>query len=178
VRHEPYLFSRVEDAFGRVLFEHIIQEKRVLDVAATYQLVDMMKSVIDQGSGRSIRESGFTRAAAGKTGTTDSFNDAWFTGFTPTLCTSVWTGFDKERKLLDVHRIGITGGRSAAPIWADFMANALKSDPERDFPIPDSIRFEQVDTTTGCTQEGQDPGREVMTIPLKPDQHLCKGGGQ
>jgi len=94
VRHEPFFFWRVEDAFGRIIFEHIVQDKRVLDPAITYQVVDMMKSVIDQGSGKSIRRLGFTRPAAGKTGTTDSFNDAWFTGFTPTLCTSVWTGFD------------------------------------------------------------------------------------
>jgi len=174
VLHEPFLFWRVEDAFGRIIFEHIVQEKKVLDTVTTYQLVDMMKSVIDQGSGRSIRELGFSRAAAGKTGTTDSFNDAWFTGFTPTLCTSVWTGFDKEKKLIDVRGVGITGGKSAAPIWADFMMNALKSDPERDFPIPDTIRFETVDAITGCIPEKEKEGREVFTIPLKSEQQVCR----
>ena len=173
VKHEPFLFWRVEDAYGRIIFEHIVQEKRVLDPSITYQLVDMMKSVIDIGSGKSIRQLGFNRAAAGKTGTTDSFNDAWFTGFTPTLCTSVWTGFDKERKLLDSHKVGITGGRGAAPIWADFMMNAVNSDPERDFPIPDNVHFETVDTVTGCSPEGQG-GREQMSVPLKTEQQLCR----
>lgn len=174
VKHEPFLFWRVEDAYGRIIFEHIVQEKRVLDPSLTYQLVDMMKSVIDTGSGKSIRQLGFNRAAAGKTGTTDNFNDAWFTGFTPTLCASVWTGFDKERKLLDRNNIGITGGRGAAPIWADFMMNAVNSDPERDFPIPDNVHFETVDTVTGCPPEGQGGGREQMSVPLKTEQQLCR----
>jgi len=176
VKHEPFFFWRVEDAFGRIIFEHIVQEKRVLDPATAYQVVDMMKSVIESGSGRSIRHLGFNRPAAGKTGTTDRYNDAWFTGFTPTLCTSVWTGFDKKKKLLDVNRVGITGGKGAAPIWADFMTQALKSDPERDFPIPANIRFETVDTTTGCNPKEDNEIVEVLKIPLKSDQQLCKEG--
>ncbi len=173
VMHKPFFFWRVEDAFGRVVFEHIVREKRVLDPATTYQVVDMMKSVIERGSARSIRHLGFNRPAAGKTGTTDSYNDAWFTGFTPTLCASVWTGFDKRRKLIDVNKAGITGGKIAAPIWADFMKNALKSDPERDFPIPDNIRFEDVDTTTGCNPKEESQALEVLKVPLKSDQVLC-----
>ena len=174
VMHEPFLFWRVEDAYGRIIFEHIVQEKRVLDPSISYQLVDMMKSVIDIGSGKSIRQLGFNRAAAGKTGTTDSFNDAWFTGFTPTLCTSVWAGFDKEKKLLDSRNVGITGGRGAAPIWADFMINALSSEPERDFAIPDNVHFETVDILTGCTPEGNRSGHEQMTVPLKTEQQICR----
>lgn len=177
IKHEPFLFWRVEDTFGRIIFEHIVQEKRVLDPSITYQLVDMMKSVIKRGSGRSIRKLGFKRPAAGKTGTADSYNDAWFTGFTPTLCTSVWTGFDKKRKLIDINKVGITGGRAAAPIWADFMIDALKSEPERDFTIPDTIRFEPVDTTTGCSPDEEtdqeNSAFEILTIPLRQGQHLC-----
>ena len=173
VLHDPFLFWRVEDAFGRVIFEHIVQEKRVLDPSTTYQVVDMMKSVIETGSGRSIRQLGFNRAAAGKTGTADSYNDAWFTGFTPTLSTSVWAGFDKKKKLMDINKVGITGGRIAAPIWAEFMINALKSEPERDFPIPDNIRFETVDTTTGCNPKEGKEIFEVLKVPLKFEQHLC-----
>jgi 1A family penicillin-binding protein len=178
VLHEPFFFWRVEDAFGRIIFEHIVQEKRILDPVATYQLVDMMKSVIERGSGKSIRRLGFKRPCAGKTGTTDAYNDAWFTGFTPTLCTSVWIGFDKQRKLINTNRVGITGGKAAAPIWADFMMNALTSEPVRDFMIPDMIRFETVDTTTGCPPEDGNKTIEVLKVPLKPEQHLCVEQGQ
>ncbi len=183
--YEPFLFWRVEDAFGRIIFEHIVQKKRVLDPAIAYQVVDMMKSVIERGSGQSIQKLGFNHSAAGKTGTTDHYRDAWFTGFTPFLCTSVWTGFDKKKTLIDINHVGITGGRSAAPIWADFMMKALKSEPERDFPTPDNIRFEKVDANTGCSPveenmpaEGHEPLEEnkiveVLQVPLKPEQNLC-----
>jgi len=173
VYHEPFYFWRIEDAFGQVIFEHIVQEKRVLDATTTYQVVDMMKSVIERGSGRSIREMGFNRPAAGKTGTTDSYNDAWFTGFTPTLCTSVWTGFDKNKKMIDINKTGITGGKSAALIWADFMMNALKSEPERDFSIPGTVRFETVDSATGCNPEKGGFDVETLIVPLTSDQLLC-----
>ena len=172
--HKPFMIWRVEDAMGRVIFEHIIQEKRVLDETTTYQVVDMMKSVIDTGSGKVIRKMGFDRAAAGKTGTTDNYKDAWFTGFTPSLCTSVWVGYDKSRRLIAKKRVGITGGRGAAPIWADFMMETLKSDPDRDFPIPDHIRFETVDTQTGCPKSVSQPGIELMSVALKSDQLPCE----
>jgi penicillin-binding protein 1A len=189
VLHEPFFFWRVEDAFGRIIFEHIVQEKRVLDPAIAYQVLDMMKSVIERGSGRSINKLGFNRPAAGKTGTTDHYKDAWFTGFTPTLCTSVWTGFDKKKTLIDSNHVGITGGRSAAPIWAQFMMQALESTPERDFPIPDNIRFEKVDTKTGCSPveehisllgkilfKESEKTIEIIEIPLKTEQKLCVPG--
>ena len=171
IKHDPFLFWRVEDAFGRVLFERIVQNKRVLDPALAFQVVDMMKAVVDTGSGRSIRHLGFDRAAAGKTGTTDNYNDAWFTGFTPSLCTSVWTGFDKKKKLKGVDGVGITGGRGAAPIWADFMINAMRGEPEREFIIPDNIRFEAVDPSTGCSPEAGSP---ISSVPLKTGQVICK----
>lgn len=176
VRHEPFLFWRVEDAFGRVIFEQIVQEKRVLETATAYQVVDMMKAVINSGSGRSVRRLGFTRPAAGKTGTSDGFKDAWFTGFTPTLSTSVWTGFDREKRLIDKNHRGVTGGRGAAPIWTQFMMEALKSEPERDFPIPDDIRFETAEVVTGCApyEDETDNTIPVLTVPLKPDQSLCR----
>ncbi len=170
IKHEPFLFWRVEDAFGRVLFERIVQNKKVLDPALAFQVVDMMKAVVDTGSGRSIRRLGFSRPAAGKTGTTDNYNDAWFTGFTPSLCVSVWTGFDKKKKLKSVQGAGITGGRGAAPIWADFMINAMKKEPERDFIIPNNIRFEKVDPVTGCAPKMDG---KFSLVPLKTDQTIC-----
>ena len=179
VRHKPFMIWRVEDPFGRVIHEHIVQEKQVLDPATTYQVIDMMKSVIDRGSGSSVRRLGFTRPAAGKTGTSDSYTDAWFTGFTPGLSTSVWTGFDKEKKLINKNGGGITGGGAAAPIWTDFMKKALKNSHKKDFPIPKGIRFVKVNSVTGCaieTEKSSDnitidkPEAEIYTIALKKDQ--------
>ncbi|MEE4365463.1 MAG: PBP1A family penicillin-binding protein [Desulfotignum sp.] len=170
--HEPVLFWRVEDAFGRILFERIVQDQQVLDPALSYQVVDMMQAVVETGSGRNIREQGFRRPCAGKTGTTDDYNDAWFTGFTPTLCASVWTGYDRKQPMKDANGNGITGGRGAAPIWANFMVQALAGEPERSFPIPENIRFEQVDPVTGCLAKPRD-GHDPVVIALKTGQTVC-----
>jgi penicillin-binding protein 1A len=189
IYHKPFLFWRVEDARGRVLFEHIVKDRRVLDAATAFQVVDMMQGVVDFGSGRGVRRLGFKRPAAGKTGTTDNYNDAWFTGFTPSLCVSVWTGYDKKKKLKDKNHSGITGGRGAVPIWTDFMIRAMKNEPERDFLMPPDIRYELVGKTTGCLAVprqnmadkadlpqpvAEDPAGTIR-VALKKGQYPCRG---
>jgi penicillin-binding protein 1A len=120
-----------------------------LDPLVAYQVVDMMQGVLDQGTGRIIRRLGFEKPAAGKTGTTNGYKDAWFTGFTTTLSTSVWVGYDREIGLKDAHRVGITGGRGAAPIWAQFMKKATEGDPARPFIQPMGVVFQYCDASTG-----------------------------
>jgi penicillin-binding protein 1A len=149
MRHDPFFIWRVEDPFGRVLEEKIVSGERLLDPAIVYQVVDMMRGVVDEGSGAAVRHLGFNLPAAGKTGTTNLYKDAWFTGFTPTLCTSVWVGFDRDIGLRDNRRVGITGGRGAVPIWTDFMKKALANEPAREFGIPPGIRIENADPGTG-----------------------------
>lgn len=150
IHHAPFWIRRVEDVSGRVLEEHIITGERVLDESVTYQLVDMMEGVIDGGTGSVVRRLGFSLPAAGKTGTTNDFNDAWFTGFTPTLSTSVWVGYDRGQGMRDKNGAGITGGRGAAPIWARFMKQATQGEPPRDFPVPADITFKKVNPETGA----------------------------
>jgi len=150
VRHEPYWISRVEDPLGRVLEEQIVRGQRTLDAGIDYQLVDMMRDVLTAGTGRVIRRMGFDLPAAGKTGTSDDFHDAWFTGFTPTLSVSVWVGYDRNFSMRDVNGVGITGGRGAAPIWADFMIKATSGEPPREFTVPPEIHFEKVDPVSGA----------------------------
>lgn len=149
VRHPPFWIRRVEDVSGRVLEERIITGERVLNESITYQLVDMMSGVIDEGTGNAVRRAGFTLPAAGKTGTTNDYHDAWFTGFTPNLSTSVWVGFDRGQGMREKNGAGITGGRGAAPIWARFMRQATQGEPPRAFMVPATIHFEKVDPVTG-----------------------------
>lgn len=149
VRHPPYWIRRVEDVSGRVLEEHIITGERVLNESITYQLVDMMTGVIDEGTGNMVRRMGFSLPAAGKTGTTNDYNDAWFTGFTPNLSTSVWVGFDRGQGMRDKNGAGITGGRGAAPIWAQFMKQATQGEPPKAFMAPPDIYFQKVNPETG-----------------------------
>jgi len=149
IHHDPFFIWRVEDAVGRVLEEKIVSGQRLVDPAIVFQVVDMMRGVVDQGSGSAVRHLGFNLPAAGKTGTTNRYKDAWFTGFTPTLCTSVWVGFDRDVGLRDSRNVGITGGRGAVPIWTDFMKKALANEPAREFSIPAGIRVTTVNANTG-----------------------------
>jgi penicillin-binding protein 1A len=149
VRHEPFWIRRIEDPLGRVLEEQIVRGQRTLDAGIDFQLVDMMRGVLTAGTGRIVRRMGFDLPAAGKTGTTDEYRDAWFTGFTPTLSVSVWVGYDRGISMRDVNGVGITGGRGAAPIWADFMIKATSGEPPREFNVPSNIRFETVDPVSG-----------------------------
>jgi 1A family penicillin-binding protein len=149
VRHPTFWIRRVEDVNGRVLQEHIITGERVLNESITYQLVDMMAGVIDEGTGNVVRRMGFSLPAAGKTGTTNDYNDAWFTGFTPNLSTAVWVGFDRGQGMRNKNGAGITGGRGAAPIWAQFMKQATQGEPPRAFTVPGDIYFKKVNPENG-----------------------------
>jgi penicillin-binding protein 1A len=149
IRHDPFMIQRVEDPFGRILEERIITAKRTLDAEMTYQVVDMLRGVVDGGTANVIRRLGFDLPAAGKTGTSDDYHDAWFTGFTPELSVSIWVGYDRGVGMRDARGRGITGGRGAAPIWADFMLKATQGESRREFTVPAGIRFEKVSAKTG-----------------------------
>jgi penicillin-binding protein 1A len=161
IRHEPFWIRRVEDPLGRVLEERIVSGKRSLDASLVYQVVDMMSGVVNRGTGAVVRRMGFDLPAAGKTGTSDDYHDAWFTGFTPTLCVSVWVGYDRGAGMRDTNGRGITGARGAAPIWADFMLNATSGEPPREFVIPADILFKEVDPLSGA------PARDWTPNPAR-----------
>ena len=157
IHYPAFGIWRVEDAYGRVLEEHLVNGRRALDPRITYQVVDMMQGVVDDGTGHTVRRLGFTKPAAGKTGTTNEYKDAWFTGFTPTLSTSVWVGFDRDVGLKDVFRVGVTGSRGAVPIWTAFMRKATEGEPARPFPQPAGIQMQACDPVTGQPVDSNDP---------------------
>ena len=168
VRHTPYMIQRVEDAFGHILEEHIVSGEKSLDPAIAFQVLDMMQGVIDGGTARRIRRLGFSLPAAGKTGTTDNYNDAWFSGCTAALGVSVWVGFDRDQGMRDPNGRGITGGRGAAPIWTDFMLKATEGEPPREFTVPTGIHFEYVDAATGVERDSGGPG--TIRVALRDGQ--------
>jgi penicillin-binding protein 1B len=117
--------------------------KQVARPDTTFLVVDMMRSVLDEGTGASARASGFVKDAAGKTGTTNDLRDAWFVGFTPELLTVVWVGYDDNQPL------SLSGSQAALPIWTDFMKSALAGRPSPTFLAPDGITFAVIDHETG-----------------------------
>jgi penicillin-binding protein 1A len=176
IRHTPFLVQRVEDPFGRILDERIIAAKRTLDAEIAYQVVDMLRGVVDNGTARVIRRLGFDLPAAGKTGTTDDYRDAWFIGFTPEVSVSVWVGHDRGVGMRDTRGRGITGGRGAAPIWADFMLKVTQGEPRREFTVPEGIRFEKVSAKTG--QVAGLFESDYVTVALRKGQKIVGADGR
>jgi len=146
-RVEPVLIRRIISRDGEIIEEWFPEQaEQVLSPQTAFLVTSMMQSVINSGTARGIRRRGFTRVAAGKTGTTDDFTDGWFVGFTPEISCAVWVGFDKKQT---IYR-GASGGSCAAPIWAAFMKEATDSLPSSTFKQPEGIV-----TRTICTLTGQ-----------------------
>jgi penicillin-binding protein 1B len=117
--------------------------KTVARKDTTFLVTNMMRSVLNEGTGASARGNGFTLDAAGKTGTTNDLRDAWFVGFTPELLTVVWVGLD------DNQAIGLSGAQAALPIWTQFMARGLAGHANQAFEVPEGIVFVDIDKETG-----------------------------
>jgi penicillin-binding protein 1A len=130
---KPVLIRRVEDRDGMLLYQsHETPQRAISDVTA-YLMSTMLADVINAGTGARARGLGFKLPAAGKTGTTNDYNDAWFVGYTPKLVTGVWVGFDQPRTILPR---GFAAD-VAVPMWASFMKAATKDDkPEWMTPPP------------------------------------------
>ena len=127
---------------------------QIADPASDYQMILMMEGVVQHGTGVPAGK-GLNRPIAGKTGTSQEFADAWFTGFTPDLVTAVWIGYDTPASLGNNQ----TGGNVAGPVWHDYMAVALKDRPVLDFRQP-----------PGVTVASWDSGSGTVTDAFKPDQ--------
>lgn len=115
----------------------------VITPETAFQITSLLEGVILHGTGKEAKKIG--RALAGKTGTTNSFNDAWFIGYSPAIVTAVWVGMDDFSTLGDKE----TGARAALPIWTEFMGKVLKRIPETNFVPPSGIRLEEIDAETG-----------------------------
>ncbi|HLK88908.1 MAG TPA: PBP1A family penicillin-binding protein [Polyangia bacterium] len=142
-----------------------------------YVMVSLMRSVIDEGTARSAVAGKLHRPVAGKTGTSNGQRDAWFVGFTPDLLAAVWVGFDDMKKL----GRGEAGGKTAAPIWADFMAKATAGKPTKDFAQPPGVVVQRIDKATGLlAAPGQESGTldEVFLDGTAPTQQAPSAGEQ
>ncbi|MZG53846.1 MAG: PBP1A family penicillin-binding protein [Nitrospinae bacterium] len=149
IYNEPYLIQQIEDFQGNRLYEHYYQGVQQFAPDTLYPLLDMMQGVVERGTGRIVRRMGFKHPAAGKTGTTNEFKDAWFNGFTKDISTSVWVGFDNNDPMKNKSGKGLTGASAAAPIWVHFMQKALEGKTRVKFPVPDNIKIATVDVETG-----------------------------
>jgi len=176
VRTRPLTVKQVLDPNARVLEKRDVRVEKVVSAQMAFLINHLLKGVLDRGTADSARRAGFTRPAAGKTGTTNDYKDAWFVGYTPDLLTVVWVGFDNQSKL------GLSGSQAALPIWTDFMIRATAGTPMTDFVPPPGIKFVDVDPISGqlatasCTSvireafiEGEEP---ALTCALHPGEQV------
>jgi len=131
----PVLIRRVEDADGKVLFTEEAKSHRAISEATAFLMASMLSDVVNAGTAYRARQMGFTLPAAGKTGTTNDYNDAWFIGFTPHLVAGVWVGFDRPRTIAS----GGYAGELAVPIWGSFMKDATRGDKPDWFERPENV---------------------------------------
>lgn len=167
---KPSLIDRIQDRYGKTIFKHeervcndcnaqswngqaepVLEDDReqVLDPMTAYQMTSIMEGVVLRGTAKSVQDLGVP--VAGKTGTTNEEKDAWFVGYTPDLVTGVYIGFDNPKPMGK----GNTGGGLAAPIFTDFMKDALYEKPQVEFRVPRGIKLIPINGKTGLlSKEG------------------------
>ena len=151
VRTVPRPIKLVSNQQGETLVQHGIEMKQVVPPADAYMITHLLEGVLDRGTGRAARERGFTFPAAGKTGTTNDYGDAWFVGYTPDLVTVVWVGFDQRQPL------GLSGAQAALPIWTTFMKQVTAGQPRAEFIPPPGVTLVPIDPLTGFRATEQCP---------------------
>jgi penicillin-binding protein 1A len=142
----PVTITKVVDSEGNVLEEHKPQYREVLSEQTAYIMTDMLRGVVERGTGR---RANIGRPAAGKTGTAQSYTNGWFIGYTPSLVTALWMGDDEQSQEM-VYKGVRYGSWNAADIWGQFMRRALKDHSIEDFAKPEGIvEGVLIDTKTG-----------------------------
>jgi len=165
VKVEPSVIRRIADKDGRAFFENEARKREVLSPQTASVMTFILEGVVERGTATRVKALG--RPVAGKTGTTNEQRDAWFVGYTPDLAVGVWVGFDDQTRSMGHDG---TGGRTAAPIWLDFMQAALNKAPVHDFELPEGISCLNIDPSSGkranqytgrpfleCFKEGTEP---------------------
>lgn len=171
-RVTPCFIKKIVDRNGNLLEENQPENERVIDRSTAYIMTSLLQGVVQQGTGRRVKE--LKRPVAGKTGTTNDLHDAWFIGFTPRYVTGVWVGFDEAKPL----GVDETGSRAASPIFLEFMQNVLKEKSIRVFQVPDGVVFAKIDAETGllAVAESSKTIFECFKVGTAPTEHAKKPG--
>ena len=169
VRLPPGPIRYIKDRNDEILYTYEPVGEPVISSGMAFMITSLMESVVQHGTAHIVRET-LHRPIAGKTGTTNDYNDAWFIGFSPELATGVWVGNDEDESL----GVNETGGRTAIPIWLKYMQEALKNVPVKSFPIPNDVTYIKINQETGHETTFDDPdGRfEVFLNENLPEENI------
>lgn len=172
IKMGPVSILSITDTTGRVLYANDALPTQAIDPETAFLTTDLLRGVIEHGTGWKARELG--RPAAGKTGTTNDYRDAWFIGYTPSLVAGVWVGYDDQTS------IGYreTGSRAALPIWLAFMKKALDDRAPEDFIAPEGVLFKQIDPRNGLlsTEKCRQSVLEAFLPGTEPRQYCDETG--
>ncbi|SKA16295.1 penicillin-binding protein, 1A family [Trichlorobacter thiogenes] len=176
VRTEPRSILRIYETYRKVWFENTTSSSQAISPATAFITTSMLKDVLTSGTARGLKKFSQKYPAAGKTGTTNDYRDAWFIGYTPQLVTGVWVGHDQPRP----GGKGFTGGAVAAPIWERFMRQALAGKPATDFVRPDSVVSVTIDPTNTLLATAACPVKreEFFVAGTEPDDYCPIHGGE
>jgi penicillin-binding protein 1B len=169
----PYAIEAVVDSHGKVIYQHTARPHRLMSHAVAYLMTGALRGVLQYGTGKNAARMGLDFPAAGKTGTTEDYRDAYFIGYTRQLVSGVWVGFDQPQD------IGLTGAEAALPAWVHFMRDVVRQ-PQIGFgPPPPGITMATIDPTTGGLATPSCP--RVATLPFlsgtEPTQTCRLHGG-
>jgi penicillin-binding protein 1A len=177
------LIDRIQDRYGRTIWRHderqcmgctaerwagqaepeFVEERRqIIDPHTAYQITHILEGVIQRGTATVLQS--LNRPIAGKTGTTNEEKDVWFLGYTPTMVVGVFVGYDTPKPMGK----GNTGGAIAAPIFGEFVKDALGDTPPAPFRVPPGIKFVRVNLKTGLRASADDPNGIMEAF--KPDE--------
>jgi penicillin-binding protein 1A len=178
VRVQPYFITRIEDNSGNVLEENKIESTEVISPQTAYMMTYLLQGVVLEGTATAANALNWS--LGGKTGTTDDFTDAWYVGFSPSLCAGVWVGNDTKTTLGDRQ----SGAVAALPIWTDFFGKVLegrkKTAAEQGteaafevFEEPPNLTYVQIDRKTGllATPACKFPLMEVFFPGTEPRRY-------
>ena len=161
LRRTPVYIRKVEDQAGNVLFESPYVSEQVLTPQSAYLMTSMLSDVVNHGTAWRARQLGFKLPAAGKTGTTNEYRDAWFVGFTPRLVSGVWIGFDQPQTIMG----GGYAAEVAVPLWSGFMKKATAKDPSEWYGPPPGVVSANV-----CRLSGKRPTEACYGSPYIDEQ--------
>src|ERR1700756_5145090 len=169
VRREPYLIERIDDKDGRILYQARPLQRQILKPAISWMMAETLEGVLSRGTAASAKSLGLDRTAAGKTGTTDDYKDAWFVGFTNSLTCGVWVGFDQPQT---IEQKGY-GAALALPIWVRIMEKASRQQyADGEFPPPEKLVQVQLCSVSNqlATSDCQAAG---TTYQISLPQSMC-----
>jgi len=178
IRITPYFITRIEDKEGNILEESKIESEEVISPQVAYIMTSLLQGVVQRGTAQGARF--LDKPLGGKTGTTDDFSDAWFMGFSPSLCAGVWVGHKEGRISIGDRQ---SGAVAALPIWVDFFSHLIEDEKAlaeengeevavEEFVMPPNLSFAEIDRKTGllATPFCLFPFKEVFLPGTEPNR--------